>query len=381
MAADKQAIIIFRQGAQLERIVQSVFENSLYSGRPIQIINSYEQLLGQLKTERHICAIANADADPQLITLLEEEREDTQFPVLFLTDDVEKLATRGNKNAGKYDIVLRPWVNRHTLPKFIASCVHDHAIRFRLRQQGNASQVSTRLLALIGHEIKVPLETLRVTQANLIKMEMSDQAKHVASQSERAIAYICEYIENFIEHARLEKGDVASVEEEFCVDRMVREVVDLVAPKAQIKGIAIDIVMSNPERAYALGDKKRLRQILINILSNAVRYTEEGKIVITVKANEGLEFSIADTGVGMAPSRLKEVFSSDVDRVMSANGCSRAGGLGIGVALSRKLVEVLKGDITAASQIDIGTTVTIRLPFAVRFGNATGYRAHAAVMS
>ena len=379
MNVDKQAIIVFRQGAQLERIVQSVFENSLYSGRPIQIINSYEQFMGQLKSERHICAIANADADPQLITLLDEETEDTQFPVLFLTDDLDRLPKQNNKHAGKYDIVLRSWVNRHTLPKFIASCVHDHAIRYRVRQQDSASQISTRLLALIGHEIKVPLETLRVTQANLIDMEMSDQAKLVASQSERAIAYICEYIENFIEHARLEKGDAASFEEEFCVGKLVREVVDLVLPKAQIKGITIDIEMGEGERVYAFGDKKRLRQVLINILSNAVRYTDEGAVSIIVEANEGLRFTIEDTGVGMAPSRLEEVFESDVDRVMSSNGCARAGGLGIGVALSRKLVEALRGEILAESEVDVGTEVTITLPFRIRFGKTVGYQSRTAV--
>jgi histidine kinase/DNA gyrase B/HSP90-like ATPase len=374
MAADQQAIILFRQGAQLEHIVKSMAVASSHANLSIEHIDDYEHLLDLLKTEHYICAIANVDEDPELLEMLKanEGAAATLFPVLFFTDGIAEPGKRDENSIGVYDVILRSWVSKHTLPRFIASCIHEHAARLTARRSDDAARITTRLLALISHEIKVPLETLRMTQANLLKMEMSEQAKMLASQSERAIAYLCEYVDGFIEHARLEKKEVRSLAEEFCVKSMIQEVIDLVWPKANIKGVAIDLKMPAVDLLHAYGDKKRLRQILINILSNAIRYTDDGKVEINISAGDGLQFDFRDTGVGMTPKRLNDVFTSDIGRTMASNGCADAGGLGIGVALCRKLIKILDGDIVAESEEGRGTTVRVSVPYKVYLGGVTG---------
>lgn len=237
-------------------------------------------------------------------------------------------------------------------------------------------RVKSDFLATMSHEIRTPMNGV-VGMAQLLRdsgltVEQEAYADAILSSADTLLALI----NDVLDYSKMETGSVTLDTEDFDPRDCFRSTVRLLQPQAEAKGLELqlDIGSEVPERLH--GDDRRIRQILMNLLGNAIKFTAQGRVQITLDAvpagaggaspaaaggagTVGLVFSVADTGIGIAPSHLDRVFErfSQADAAISR----RFGGTGLGLTISRRLAEAMGGTITAESEIGQGSCFTVHL--------------------
>src|SRR5471030_831278 len=235
------------------------------------------------------------------------------------------------------------------------------------------ARMKAQFAATVSHEVRTPLngvvgmlDMLKETQLTARQQEQVD----VAWNSSRTLI---ELINNILDFSKMEAGKLTLEEHEFDLRKLVEEVIDLVARPAQQKGIDVGYLLApgTPERVS--GDSLRLRQILINLLGNAVKFTERGEVALHVQAAElaaaagehaddkdgaatrhGLRFAVRDTGIGISEPAQRQLFVSFAQSEPSTT--RRYGGTGLGLAICKQLVGLLGGDIGVSSTPGFGTS-------------------------
>jgi PAS domain S-box-containing protein len=242
----------------------------------------------------------------------------------------------------------------------------------------NAARMKDEFLATLSHELRTPLNAivgyLRMMQAGLLTGEKQSRAVDIVARNATSLTQI---VEDVLDVSRIISGklrlDVQAVE----LHTIVQDTVETIRPAADAKGIRVDLI-ADPRTPPVSGDPERFRQILWNLCSNAVKFTERGgRVQIRLeRVNSHVEISVADTGIGISVAFLPHVF----DRFSQADaGIDRAqGGLGLGLAISRHLVELQGGRIFVDSDgPGKGSTFRIELPIRVAHPRyQTGERDH-----
>lgn len=235
------------------------------------------------------------------------------------------------------------------------------ALENKLADANSANLAKSRFLANMSHEIRTPLngvmavaDTLSRTQLTLQQTEMVN----LIHQSSRTLQIL---LTEILDLARVETGHLTLNLEPVNMEAVVNEVIQLHAAAAHSKDISFDVSLSPQARAWVNADPVRLKQILGNILSNAVKFTSEGHIHMTVTADGNLfQFIISDTGIGFPADFKPRLFDrfeqadSDINR--------RYEGSGLGLAICYELVTMMKGTIDAESTQGVGSTFSIVLP-------------------
>ena len=225
-----------------------------------------------------------------------------------------------------------------------------------------ANRSKTLFLANVSHELRTPMTAI-IGYAEILQDRM---ACHSSSTLEcealetirRNAAHMVCIVGDLLDMAKLEAGKLA-VEVQPCEPlRVAEEVVELLRPKAQAKGITLDLVVSTPVPVTIASDPLRLRQILVNLVDNAIKFTGQGGVQLAVEGPAAgepkLHFAVVDSGVGMPPDVLQRLFRPFEQADVSTT--RRFGGTGLGLAISRHLAQLLGGDIAAASSPGGGST-------------------------
>ncbi|WP_363347321.1 ATP-binding protein [Methylocystis echinoides] len=239
------------------------------------------------------------------------------------------------------------------------------------RRKAEAATVAkSRFLAVVSHEIRTPLNGV-MGLAQLLGMTRLDaeQASYVEAigDSSRALAQL---IDDILDYSKLEAGRVALRRDSFAPAGLVESVVELLAPRAQAKGLEIASVVAPDAPREITGDPARLRQVLINLVGNAVNYTERGGVGVRLwRDGETLRIDVRDTGPGV-PAAAREAIFEDFTQV-DPSATRRQGGTGLGLAISRRLVALMGGSLLLAKSSSEGSTFSVALP-APRLGLATG---------
>jgi len=187
-----------------------------------------------------------------------------------------------------------------------------------------------------------------------------EQRKYVTVFSQ-AGSNLLTLINDILDLSKIESGNWELEKAEFHVRDFIDQTVELVAPKAKIKKLTLDVSVRPEVAPYLTGDPARLRQILINLLGNAVKFTEAGQIVLTVRSvDEGLQFEVADTGIGIPASDLNLVFEDF--KQGDASITRKYGGTGLGLGISRRLVERMGGRLSVTSVVGKGSTFRFVVP-------------------
>jgi len=230
-----------------------------------------------------------------------------------------------------------------------------------------ANQVKSQFLATTSHELRNPLNII-INCVRLVREGMCDdreeEMEFLKRVDETAI-HLLGIINDLLDISKIEAGKLSVFLEIIDLQKVLKDVINLQSVNIQHKGLQLNIPQMN-EPMMVNADAVKLKQVLINIIGNAIKFTEEGSISITIEiqqidGNSQVIVKVKDTGVGIDPAQQQKLFRPFV-MVEGAN-TSKFGGTGLGLAISRNLIELMKGTITLESAgVNQGTTIAITLP-------------------
>jgi len=225
-----------------------------------------------------------------------------------------------------------------------------------------ASQAKSTFLATMSHELRTPLNAI-LGFSEVLDMDptLSDAHRESVHTIHMAGYHLLDLINEILDLARVESGHVELMIEPVALDALVAECLDLIAPLARDRAVHLD-PPSIPAGLAVQADRRRLKQALVNLLSNAVKYNRrEGRISVTAgqSAPGRVRLDVADTGPGIAPERLGDLFVP-----FNRLGAELSGieGTGIGLALTRRIVEAMKGEVEIDSTLGRGSVFSITVP-------------------
>ncbi|MFY8207963.1 MAG: ATP-binding protein [Caulobacter sp.] len=226
----------------------------------------------------------------------------------------------------------------------------------------HAAQVKTDFLANMSHEIRTPLTAI-VGFSKLLQHggTLSGREAMFASRIDRASQSLLTLVNDILDISKIDAGGLTLANEPFDLAAVASESLDLVMPQASAKGLDLRLDLTAPSDSL-FGDADRLRQVLVNLLGNAVKFTESGSVSLTISLEEtgGVTFAVTDSGIGIDPSKTDHLF----DRFTQADSSAtrEKGGTGLGLAISAALVAAMGGRLSVRSELGVGSTFTFCLP-------------------
>jgi signal transduction histidine kinase len=230
-----------------------------------------------------------------------------------------------------------------------------------------ANAAKSAFLATMSHELRTPLNAI-IGYSELLLDELADQGTTEYQEDLQRILgagqHLLEMINDILDLSRIEAGEMSVILKPVAVAELLREVVDLVLPAAEKNQNVLQVHYEQDPQTMQT-DARKVRQILLNILNNACKFTENGKVTLNVKreVQQGKAwaiFTVTDTGIGIATEQMSRLFQEFSQGDMSSR--RKYGGTGLGLAVSRRFCRLLGGDIIAKSEVGKGSVFTIILP-------------------
>jgi signal transduction histidine kinase/CheY-like chemotaxis protein/sugar lactone lactonase YvrE len=228
-----------------------------------------------------------------------------------------------------------------------------------------ASEAKTRFLATMGHEIRTPMTGVLGMTELLLGTPLDPRQRGQAESIQRAGQHLLRIVNDALDLARIEAGKLALDEAPFDLRALLREVDDLLRPLAQRKQLAFDTGIAEAAPRGLLGDAARVRQILLNLGSNAIKFTDSGSVRIHAERDDagaqGVRFTVDDTGPGLNAEQQARLFRR-FEQADGARTTARYGGSGLGLAICQELAAAMGGSIAVDSTPGAGTRFWVTLP-------------------
>jgi signal transduction histidine kinase len=248
----------------------------------------------------------------------------------------------------------------------------EESLREALRAAHAATRSKSEFLAVMSHELRTPLNAIG-GHAQLLEMglhgSVNDAQRDALGRVQRSQRHLLAMINDLLNLARCDSGQVAYAIEHVSLVPIVESVVELLAPLGSTNGLSFDVVSTatGAEPIVVQADAEKLNQILSNVVGNAIKFSPSGGRIVVEVARCATDASLAsvsvrDPGVGIPPAKLTSIFEPFVQ--LGGNSASQRDGVGLGLSISRTLARGMGGDLTATSEVCVGSTLTLTLPLA-----------------
>ncbi|HSG82479.1 MAG TPA: GAF domain-containing protein [Gemmatimonadota bacterium] len=379
MFAPQAAIAIENARLYTEARQQKQYFEELVRNSPVAIVTvdanhdvmscnpAFESMYGYVQDE-----VLGRNLD-DLITTEETRRQAVAYTEQALSSrPVKVIGQRRRKDGELIDVeVLGVPVIVDGSRVGLMALYHDISELLRARREAeSANTAKSQFLASMSHELRTPLNAILGYSEMLQEDAEEDGQEGYVSDLQKiqsAGVHLLTLINDVLDLSKIEAGKMELSPETFDVGATIQEVASTVRPLIEKNDNEL-IVRCNDGLGSMYSDRTRTRQVLLNLLSNAAKFTEKGTITLAAERTRGADgdavvFSVSDTGIGMTPDQVAKLFEPFSQA--EASTATKYGGTGLGLALSRRFCQMMGGDVTLKSDAGAGSTFTVRLPAAV----------------
>jgi PAS domain S-box-containing protein len=241
----------------------------------------------------------------------------------------------------------------------------------------SANTAKSEFLAYMSHEIRTPLNAVIGMGYLLEQSALTDDQHQVLRKLQFAGRSLLSIVNNVLDLSKIEAGEMALEVEAFDLPELVRDLSQMLSPQAGSKGIELSVIAESQVPRRVVGDVTRLRQILTNLLNNAIKFTAVGRVELKVSCIDPgserlrMRFEVTDTGIGIEPAALERLFTPFTQA--DASTTRRFGGTGLGLSIARRFVELMGGAIGVTSTVAVGTTFWFEIPLQIVPGGDGAY--------
>jgi PAS domain S-box-containing protein len=233
----------------------------------------------------------------------------------------------------------------------------------------SANKAKSEFLTTMSHEMRTPMNAILGMADLLSETSLRDEQREYVHIFQKAGASLLDLINNILDLSKVESGHVELESTGFDLRLLLEKIVEMMLSRAQIRGLRLSLEVLPGVPLALVGDPNRLRQILINLVGNALKFTEQGSVTLRVERDPAgtagcLRFSVVDTGIGIAADKTEMIFGRFTQADSSTT--RKYGGTGLGLAISKGLVELMGGRIGCSSETGKGSTFVVTVPFGIR---------------
>ena len=334
-------------------------------------------------------------ANPHFVALsgrTAEQLENQYFQQLLdeggFTEEAWAEVQRGNHLAGEYSlphsdgssiyvqIYCNPIIDSLGNPAKVIVLVTDLSERRRMEvalleakeRAELAAESKGAFLANMSHEIRTPMNAIIGFSEVLLNDNLTSSQRKYARTVNQSARSLLGLLNDILDTAKLEKGQVRLERQDFSLRELCQQQINVFSLEANRKELQLEFSYELPQEHFS-GDPTRVRQVLTNLLGNALKFTEQGRVVLTVDQHQRqVRLRISDTGIGIDSERLQQIFEpfAQADASMSR----RFGGTGLGTTIARQLVELMGGQISVESTLNQGSTFQVLLPLTAASADA-----------
>ena len=326
---------LFEQNDFFEQLFNSLQNNNSFSNKEVQVKNCEGRLLEGLFTAELI-KVPGIEKQNCLIVFTDiSEQKKTEKKLLEMNEQLRKVTEEAKEMANKADI---------------------------------ANQAKSQFLANMSHEIRTPLNGVIGMTSLLLETQLSEEQRKFAQIVCSCGENLLNLLNDILDFSKIEAGKLELDNIEFDLLNEIEDTAEILAYRAQGAGLELVCWVDPAVKTALIGDVNRLRQIIVNLAGNAIKFTHQGEVSINVEAVSGtknevlLKFKILDTGIGLETESVEKLFSSFTQ--LDSSTTKKYGGTGLGLTISKQLVEMMGGEIGVETRKDVGSCFW----FTARFG-------------